>query len=133
MKALGTFVLLVCLHLAVGKLNWAGLNKSDKVKLRYEPVQHRPVTDIWRELKRRERRASGSPPVAHNYKFAGDNHRYGLIHYSGSDSKVSGAFASVVTSSLPCALNPNLLPLPSPSGDLCAHLQSQPAADYIII
>ena len=86
MKVLCVLALIACLHFGASKLQRAGLTK-DKLQLRGEPVQHRALAEVVGELHQRHRRASGSP-VNTSYTFSNDDHIYGLVHYSGSDSKV---------------------------------------------
>ena len=77
------FFLLACLTTSLASIvHWSD---KDGLRLRSEQTRHIPLQEVLDKV--RELRAANNPVSS---KFSLNDHsHYGLIHYSGNDSKVS--------------------------------------------
>ena len=77
--------LLACLTTSLASIvHWSG---KDGLHLRSEQTRHIPLQEVLDKV-RELRAASNNPPVSWKVSLNDSSH-YGLIHYSGNDSKVS--------------------------------------------
>ena len=84
MTSYSVLLLLACITTSLASiLHWSD---KDGLRLRSEQTKHVLLQDVLN--KARELRAPSNNPVS--WKFSLNDHsHYGLIHYSGNDSKVS--------------------------------------------
>ena len=78
-------LLLACLTTSLASIvHWSN---KDGLHLRSDQTRHIPLQEVLDKV-RELRAASNNPPVSSNYSLH-DHSQYGLVYYSGNDSKVS--------------------------------------------
>ena len=77
-------LLLACLTTSLASIvHWSG---KDGLRLRSDQTRHIPLQEVLDKV--RELRAASNNPVSSSVSL-NDHSHYGLIYYSGNDSKVS--------------------------------------------
>ena len=85
MTSYSVLLLLACLTTSLASIvHWSG---KDGLHLRSEQTRHIPLQEVLDKV-RELRAASNNLPVSLKFPL-NDSSYYGLIHYSGNDSKVS--------------------------------------------